>query len=244
MKGRSDRGKAQSSFRIEGSGKNRSEKGKGPEEEGDKAKLRCTHCGGTRHTRDGCFKLIGYPEWWQGRKGQQQRVAAGASTIAVGDRETAGGRDSEDPGVAAVACSAKNETINAQGIGLRDPDLSLSPWFSSPYFPLNYKTEPCFQPLAQNQPQDIGKCLISSGRTQKNPKWVLDCGATDTVTYDSTDFVAPSTTRRKFIANANGESAEVQGAGVIDFSPTMKLSHCLYVSSLSYKLLSVSHVTR
>ncbi|VFQ73703.1 unnamed protein product [Cuscuta campestris] len=24
----------------------------------------CTHCGGTRHTKEGCFKIIGYPEWW------------------------------------------------------------------------------------------------------------------------------------------------------------------------------------
>lgn len=25
---------------------------------------RCTHCGNVRHTRDTCFKLHGYPEWW------------------------------------------------------------------------------------------------------------------------------------------------------------------------------------
>ncbi|KAG8650848.1 hypothetical protein MANES_07G073922v8 [Manihot esculenta] len=34
----------------------------------DKSSLKCTHCGGSRHTRDGCFKIIGYPEWWEENK--------------------------------------------------------------------------------------------------------------------------------------------------------------------------------
>ncbi|KAG8654374.1 hypothetical protein MANES_05G142578v8 [Manihot esculenta] len=34
----------------------------------DKSGLKCTHCGGSRHTRDGCFKIIGYPEWWEENK--------------------------------------------------------------------------------------------------------------------------------------------------------------------------------
>ena len=177
-KGRSDRGKAQSSSRIEGSGKNRSENVKGPEEEGDKAKLRCTHCGGTKHTRDGCFKLIGYPDWWPGKKGQQQRNT-GASAIAVGDREAAGSRDGEDPGIAAVAKSASKETEAVTGKGLRDTNLSLSPCFSNQHFftpdcfdadpqisNIN-RTAPICEPLYQIKSQEIGKCLVSSGENQK-----------------------------------------------------------------------------
>ena len=29
---------------------------------GDRTHLKCTHCGGTKHTKEGCFKLIWYPE--------------------------------------------------------------------------------------------------------------------------------------------------------------------------------------
>lgn len=29
----------------------------------DKSKLRCSHCGQTKHTKDQCFELVGYPEW-------------------------------------------------------------------------------------------------------------------------------------------------------------------------------------
>ncbi|XP_021987272.1 uncharacterized protein LOC110883920 [Helianthus annuus] len=28
----------------------------------------CTYCGRNGHNRDGCFKLVGYPEWWSGNK--------------------------------------------------------------------------------------------------------------------------------------------------------------------------------
>ncbi|KAG8634305.1 hypothetical protein MANES_17G034799v8 [Manihot esculenta] len=34
----------------------------------DKSGLKCTHCGESRHTRDGCFKIIGYSEWWKENK--------------------------------------------------------------------------------------------------------------------------------------------------------------------------------
>ena len=34
----------------------------------DKSHVRCTHCGGTRHTKHECFKIGGYPDWWPDTK--------------------------------------------------------------------------------------------------------------------------------------------------------------------------------
>ncbi|KAL4569571.1 hypothetical protein LXL04_025212 [Taraxacum kok-saghyz] len=36
---------------------------KQPEKQ-DKSHLKCEHCRKTRHTKEQCFKLVGYPEWW------------------------------------------------------------------------------------------------------------------------------------------------------------------------------------
>lgn len=36
----------------------------------------CTFCGREGHKRDGCFKLIGYPEWWPGKKGEKNKPRA------------------------------------------------------------------------------------------------------------------------------------------------------------------------
>ena len=42
----------------------------------DKSHLKCTHCGGTRHTKNECFKLVGYPEWWPDAKRRGERKPA------------------------------------------------------------------------------------------------------------------------------------------------------------------------
>nr|GEX60349.1 hypothetical protein [Tanacetum cinerariifolium] len=39
-------------------------------EEGNK---HCIECNKDGHTREGCFKLIGYPEWWAGKKGEKNK---------------------------------------------------------------------------------------------------------------------------------------------------------------------------
>ncbi|CAL8996270.1 unnamed protein product [Prunus brigantina] len=37
----------------------------------------CTHCGNPKHTRETCFKLHGYPDWWDGLKAR--KLAAGGT---------------------------------------------------------------------------------------------------------------------------------------------------------------------
>ena len=39
----------------------------------DRSNLKCSHCGGTCHTEDGCFKLIEYPEWWEELRQRKSR---------------------------------------------------------------------------------------------------------------------------------------------------------------------------
>ncbi|KAJ9542625.1 hypothetical protein OSB04_029131 [Centaurea solstitialis] len=36
----------------------------------------CTECNRDGHKREGCFKLIGYPEWWPGKKGEKAKGKA------------------------------------------------------------------------------------------------------------------------------------------------------------------------
>jgi Retrotransposon gag protein len=38
----------------------------------EKAKLKCSHCGGTGHLKEGCFKIIGYPDWYHEKRAKQQ----------------------------------------------------------------------------------------------------------------------------------------------------------------------------
>ena len=53
-------------------------------EEEDRRILRCTHCGGSRHTKEGCFKLVGYPDWWDDL--QKRKAATKAPARPTGDK--------------------------------------------------------------------------------------------------------------------------------------------------------------
>ena len=63
----------------------------------DKSHLKCTHCGGTRHTKNECFKPVGYPDWWPDAKNKASKPAArnieqvkttGRTTVGQGDELT------------------------------------------------------------------------------------------------------------------------------------------------------------
>ena len=73
--------------------------------------------------------------------------------------------------------------------------------------------------------------------------WLLDFGTTDHMMFTATDFTTTSLPRHTNIANANGVTSPVTGAGTVTLSPTLKLHNTLLVPSLSHKLLSMSQVT-
>lgn len=79
---------------------------------------------------------------------------------------------------------------------------------------------------------------------QNHHPWIIDCGATDTMTNDLTDFICFTSPTKTHIETASGERIRVQGGGSIKLSPTLIIPHCLYVPGLSTKLLSISHITK
>ena len=39
--------------------------------------MKCSHCGNSKHTRDTCFKLHGYPDWWHELQAKRRRDGNG-----------------------------------------------------------------------------------------------------------------------------------------------------------------------
>lgn len=196
----------------------------------DKSKLKCDHCGMMKHTKEQCFRLVGYPEWWaDGPK----RGRDGKGAAAIGSQETTssgGGSNNHQKGTGREgrgACFMAAEEKIVTGIGTLIPELSSS-HVSKEELKIPYTS---------------GKFnMTASG--EKNDSWIFDCGATDTMTYEISDMCSMSKPRKSRIHTANGETLQVKGGGTIQVSQDMKLSNCLYVPSLSHKLLSISHVTK
>jgi hypothetical protein len=41
---------------------------------------KCTHCGNMKHTRENCFQLHGYPDWWHELQARKKQDTTGTST--------------------------------------------------------------------------------------------------------------------------------------------------------------------
>ncbi|XP_019158475.1 PREDICTED: uncharacterized protein LOC109155214 [Ipomoea nil] len=229
----------------------------------DKSQLNCSHCGMSKHTKEQCFKIVGYPEWWNdGHKqsGKTTRSNGGRAAAAVRNNDTTinigdGQGNIREGGFGGMA-AVKRDDETGKGFG----DFSSSPSFLNPkYFPQR------FLKLVENTLENttdefigrgylktiktaqkcVGKANMAQNYCGKQDKsWILDCGATDTMTFELSDIISSSKTKKTHIQAANGEIMHVEGGGTIEISPTIKLSNCLYVPSLSHKLLSISHVTK
>ncbi|CAL2272720.1 unnamed protein product [Prunus armeniaca] len=62
---------------IDGSSQNKSSRSH-PEK-------KCTHCGGDKHTRDGCYELIGYLDWWDHSKAHSKNMSKSLNTSSESD---------------------------------------------------------------------------------------------------------------------------------------------------------------
>lgn len=94
-------------------------------------------------------------------------------------------------------------------------------------------------------PHDSGKCgyALFTSTQGTSSGWILDSRATDHITNDPTDLLITTHPRRAQIANANGVTYPVTGAGTVYLSDSLSLSNTLLVPSLSSKLLSVGQAT-
>ena len=87
-----------------------------------------------------------------------------------------------------------------------------------------------------------GKALVATNSARDNG-WILDSGATNHMTFDSSllrDHCLPNCST---IVNANGVSYPVTGAGRVDLTQSLFLEHILLIPNLSNNLLSVPQVT-
>ncbi|XP_014506211.1 uncharacterized protein LOC106765963 [Vigna radiata var. radiata] len=95
-------------------------KSKGPFDGG-----KCIHCGNARHTRDTCFKLHGYPEWWHELQAKKKKETTspeeGTGKAAVVTAEsrlslvpmTSSSVSMEPGNYSQVFCSSKSQDASA-----------------------------------------------------------------------------------------------------------------------------------
>ena len=157
--------------------------------------LRCNHCGGTRHTKNECFKLVGYLDWWpdakkrgakvNGRLSDQPRTGQSAMGMSVEERI-----DEHKEG------AAMNNTAGNRGALTQSLYRDLG-WggYMEPY---DAHTHISFNPS--------NNCALSVF----NNGWIFYCGATDTMLYNPKDFLSHVRPGKNLIKTASGEGIKVK----------------------------------
>lgn len=200
-----------------------------------------------KHTKEQCFKLVGYPEWWGDSHKQKsnQRFRSngkGASATSVEGELIEKGQQESSKGFGGMAVTS-DEKLIGKGFENYTSNPSL---INFKFFPPNASLFDSINREGPNKPNENTRaCHVqTSSHSRISKNWIFDCGATDTMSYDSKDFCTLSPQSKSHIETASGEIVEVKGGGSITFSNKMKINNCLYIPSLSSKLLSISQVTK
>ena len=91
-------------------------------------------------------------------------------------------------------------------------------------------------------PGIIGKASVFFA-TSKNRTWIIDTGASDHMTWDSSQLKSVLPSSQSVISTANGITFPITGEGYVILSNTLTLDTILVVPSLEYNLFSVSQIT-
>ncbi|CAH1453527.1 unnamed protein product [Lactuca virosa] len=216
----------------------------------DKSRLKCEHCGMTKHTKEQCFKLVGYPEWWADR---HKKGRDGKAAVAVGNQGTTSSGDHSKPAGNQESTKKGNHGGNCCFAAIKEEELGgiacigFENYTSNPSLSQHFHSQPYSSNMTVRSTNSFNVEEVNMAtKNKKNNKdsWIFDCGATDTMTFEISDMCSMSKPQKSRIHTANGEVLQVKGGGTIQISPNMKLKNCLYVPSLSHKLLSISHVTK
>uniref|UniRef100_A0A3Q7F038 GAG-pre-integrase domain-containing protein n=1 Tax=Solanum lycopersicum TaxID=4081 RepID=A0A3Q7F038_SOLLC len=207
----------------------------------DKTHLKCSHCGGTKHTKEGCFKLIGYPEWWEDLR--QRKAATKVTKTGSKANATIGEGEPTSKASSTTVTNRRTGTGEASSTSVTDrrtgtsgkngfTKVSGEPWMETEEATGRRREKILEESSSRNERERKQEALEKSdplplvnqkpkkseAQLYKKPKekqsvglmcnksnWIFDCGATDTMSYDPSDFLSFTSTTRTKIQTANGE---------------------------------------
>jgi len=191
----------------------------------------CEYCQKPGHERDQCFKLIGYPEWYDDFKGKKKsagsRLAAHVSSTFDGQETPLG----EDFSVHKPSFDSSLIQALAQEVVKLTRGRQASCEAKNGAF-ANFAGKPVFTGFSS-------VCCFSQHGLQAS--WIVDTGASDHMSYDLTLFdklvPLPQTV---YVTLPDGSVKDVTQGGNVQLGGNFILQRVLYVPEFKFNLLSVT----
>jgi transposase InsO family protein len=203
------------------------------------------HCGGLKHTKESCFHLIGFPEWWTDRKKKiyDGKKGKGAAHVTVARIAPVVASETGAPTYQRVTMGANSQPFHNNA----KQDIAEAHTVTTHDGSNSWHEGSSFEPGGKGKGQ--GKNHLSENnfnsriKSKEINKWVIDSGATDHMTNSEIDLSHIVNSNKSGIINANGETYPVEKMGKAQISEKMTLNNTLLVPSLSTKLISIGKLT-
>ncbi|KAD7480469.1 hypothetical protein E3N88_03605 [Mikania micrantha] len=185
----------------------------------------CNFCGKDGHSRDGCFKRVGYPDWWPG-KGKQEKRKPNQPRNETEQRD--GKQGFGEQGQHCNFCGKDGHSRDGCFKRVGYPD----------WWPGKGKQE-------KRKPKAAcvkGETCPIPGNSIKEGKWVIDSGATEHIICDGT--LLENKTKRNDeppVTIPNGEAIAVEGRGNCVLPNGITVKNVLHIPKFKCNLLSDLH---
>ncbi|CAM8930112.1 unnamed protein product [Rhodiola kirilowii] len=188
----------------------------------------CTHCQANGHTKEFCYKLVGYPPGHKLYKGRSNYTKGSSSNKSANMVATDDSGENNDH---ASTKNNKNESVPQLSVTQINQLLAL----------LKHNEGDSGNSMRANVAHMAGICLLSSKLNSKLVEWIIDSGATDHFTCNiDLLFDIHEVTNSCTVLLPNGETSQVKLAGKIALSNSIVLQEVYYVPEFKFNLISVS----
>ncbi|XP_048498342.1 uncharacterized protein LOC125496792 [Beta vulgaris subsp. vulgaris] len=203
---------------------------------------------GKGHTKDQCFKIIGYPDWYNPKKNNKigGKVAANVTAIADCEYEDTplefrsagpGGSSCASPG--AVMDSGMVNTIVQEVMrSLKGKQQNSG---DSSAYAHSARVNKCDQMIAgEPYAHNAGKVPV---HMPDSSSWIIDSGATDHMTHDASLFCRKRRLNKVFeVGLPDGNCSYVHEVGDVMLKCGIMLTNVLLVPTFTYDLLSIGQL--
>ncbi|GAA0145386.1 hypothetical protein LIER_36119 [Lithospermum erythrorhizon] len=184
----------------------------------DKSHLKCDHFGKKGHLKTGCFKLVGFPEWWPGARDSKPRPRAMASNMMhrfKGNFEI----PLDD------SMMRMNVADGNGGHGEQSHTLNIAHY--------------------QNFAGSVFVESVFSASLNEFGSWIVDSGATTHMCNSIFSFDSYKPIKQPILVYLpNSSVCYVRNVGTIRINFTINLLDCLHLPSFKFNLLSVSKLSK
>lgn len=206
---------------------------------GERDYSHCDHCNMNGHTRDGCFKLKGYPEWWhKNLKEQRSRVMDDGRYLAnMADTPLdfeEGNHFNEDRKLDLGTSSNIADIVKQEMQKVLKGKVLI-----------NMDDKVNFSHIKEYAGMSSYHFLLTVLDNLKPGTWIVDTGASNHICTDLNLMTKlRNTTQPIHVYLPDGTNKPVRQIGDVKLNPKLCLKESLYVPTFKFNLLSVPKLTQ